>query len=104
MQIKQQEAAKSLLESQIKNEKERATKYEKDFEKEKKERVRWESKITDLDADLSVIDAILQRFIFFTYFCYLLNSIDTAYKITKREVNTRARNCWPKSIPRLNSQ
>lgn len=58
MQIKQQEAAKALLESQIKNEKERAVKYEKDFEKEKKERVRWESKVTDIDADLSVNKAV----------------------------------------------
>lgn len=39
---------------QLKTEKEKTAKIEKDYDKERKERVRWESKVTDLDADLSV--------------------------------------------------
>lgn len=54
LQIRQQEAAKAQLETQIKNEKDRASKLDKDYEKEKREKNRWESKAADLDTDLSV--------------------------------------------------
>ncbi|KAG4066400.1 hypothetical protein HA402_007036 [Bradysia odoriphaga] len=50
--IKTSEATKTLLENQIKFDQEKYLKLEKDYEKEKKERTRWESKVSDLDGDL----------------------------------------------------
>ncbi|XP_037040029.1 centrosomal protein of 290 kDa isoform X1 [Bradysia coprophila] len=50
--IKTSEATKTLLENQIKFDQEKYLKLEKDYDKEKKERARWESKVSDLDGDL----------------------------------------------------
>lgn len=54
MQTKQLEATKALLETQAKQDKERATKSEKELADERKEKKRWESKVSDLDSDLMV--------------------------------------------------
>lgn len=43
-----------LLENQMKFDQEKYLKLEKDFDKEKKERTRWESKVADIEADLVV--------------------------------------------------
>lgn len=51
-QIKTSEATKTLLENQIKFDQEKYLKLEKDYDKEKKERARWEAKVSDLDGDL----------------------------------------------------
>lgn len=53
-QIKQTEASRVLLENQMKFDQEKYLKLEKDFDKEKKERTRWESKVADIEADLVV--------------------------------------------------
>lgn len=50
--VKQIEATKNLLEAQIRLEKEKSSKLEKDAEKERKEKSRWESKVSELDEDL----------------------------------------------------
>lgn len=52
MQIKTSEATKTLLENQIKFDQEKYLKLEKEYDKEKKERARWEAKVSDLDGDL----------------------------------------------------
>lgn len=52
LQIKTSEATKTLLENQIKFDQEKYLKLERDYDKEKKERARWESKVSDLDGDL----------------------------------------------------
>ncbi len=52
-QIKTSEATKTLLENQIKFDQEKYLKLEKEFEVEKRERARWESKVSDLDGDIS---------------------------------------------------
>lgn len=57
-QTKQLEADRSLFEKQLKQEKESAKKIQTDFDKEKKECLKWESKVSDLDADLSVSDKL----------------------------------------------
>lgn len=54
MQIKQADAAKTLVESQLKLEKEKATKIEKEAEKIKTERLKWETKAGALDVELAV--------------------------------------------------
>lgn len=53
-QAKQLESSKTLMESQTKVEKSRLAKLEKELDAEQKERKRWESKVTDLDSDLTV--------------------------------------------------
>lgn len=50
--VKQIEATKNLLEAQIRLEKEKSSKLEKDADKEKKEKSRWELKVSELDEDL----------------------------------------------------
>lgn len=42
------------MESQTKQDKDRLAKLEKELEAERKENKRWESKVSDLDSDLSV--------------------------------------------------
>ncbi|XP_011190177.2 myosin-11 isoform X4 [Zeugodacus cucurbitae] len=54
-QIKQIEAAKAALETQTKRDKEKQTTLEKDYEKERKEREKLESKLAQLDADLASV-------------------------------------------------
>lgn len=54
-QIKQTEASRALLENQMKFDQEKYMKLEKEFDKEKKERSRWESKVAEIEADLVVI-------------------------------------------------
>lgn len=46
----------------MKFDKEKLAKLEKEYDKEKKERIRWESKVSELDGDLSVIYSILCGF------------------------------------------
>lgn len=53
-QIKQTEAARTLLENQMKFDQEKYLKLEKDYDREKKERARWEDKVADIDSDLAV--------------------------------------------------
>lgn len=53
-QAKQLEALKVLAESQAKQDKDRSAKLEKELDAERKERKRWESKVSDLDSDLMV--------------------------------------------------
>lgn len=43
-----------MTESNEKHEKDRCARLEKELEMEKKEKRRWESKVTDLDTDLNV--------------------------------------------------
>lgn len=54
MQIKQADTAKSLVENQLKSEKEKATKVEKEIEKIKTERLKLETKASALDVELAV--------------------------------------------------
>lgn len=42
------------MESESKRDKERLAKLEKELEAERKEKKRWESKVSDLDSDLTV--------------------------------------------------
>lgn len=51
---KQLEASKVLIESQAKQDKERLVKLEKELDAERKEKKHWESKVSDLDSDLTV--------------------------------------------------
>lgn len=68
-QIKQTEASRVLLENQMKFDQEKYLKLEKDFDKEKKERTRWESKVADIEADLLVI--------FYTIHIYFVSGLQT---------------------------
>lgn len=43
-----------MLESQAKQDKERLVRLEKELDAERKEKTRWESKVSDLDSDLTV--------------------------------------------------
>lgn len=43
-----------MQESQAKQDKERLVKLEKELDAERKEKTRWESKVSDLDSDLTV--------------------------------------------------
>lgn len=52
--MKQLEATKALCESTEKQEKDRCAKLEKELDLEKKEKRRWELKVSDLDSDLNV--------------------------------------------------
>lgn len=54
--MKQLEMAKTSCESNEKQEKDRCAKLEKELNIEKKEKRRWESKVSDLDSDLNVSD------------------------------------------------
>lgn len=54
LQAKQTEASRALQESQAKQDKERLVKLEKELDAERKEKTRWESKVSDLDSDLTV--------------------------------------------------
>ena len=54
MQIKQADVAKTLVENQLKSEKDKATKAEKEIEKIKTERLKLETKASALDVELAV--------------------------------------------------
>lgn len=56
--MKQLETAKTSCESNEKQEKDRCAKLEKELNMEKKEKRRWESKVSDLDSDLNVSDKV----------------------------------------------
>ena len=58
MQIKQADAAKTLVESQLKSEKDKVSKVEKEIEKIKTERLKYETKASALDVELAVRQAI----------------------------------------------
>lgn len=65
--LKQAEATRSLVETQSKQDKERLAKIEKELDAERKEKRRWESKVSDLDADLTVcaLNLVDRRFTLF---------------------------------------
>lgn len=52
--MKQAEAAKGLLDYQLKAEKDKIAKLEKESEKIKSERLKWEQKVGSIDADFNV--------------------------------------------------
>lgn len=52
------ETAKTTLESQTKQEKDRAAKLEKELEAARKEKKSWESKVADLDLDQTVCSSL----------------------------------------------
>lgn len=52
--MKQLEEAKTLYDRTDKQEKDRCAKLEKELEIERKEKRRWELKVSDLDSDLNV--------------------------------------------------
>lgn len=54
LQAKHLEASKALIESQAKQDKDRLVKLERELGAERKEKKRWESKVSDLDSDLTV--------------------------------------------------
>ncbi|CAO1349833.1 unnamed protein product [Diamesa tonsa] len=54
LSIKQADAAKTLVENQLKSEKEKATKVEKEIEKIKTERLKLETKASALDVELAI--------------------------------------------------
>lgn len=54
LQIKQLETSKTTFEKQVKEEKDKFTKLERDFEKCKIDKAKWETKAQAIEAELSV--------------------------------------------------
>lgn len=60
-QLKQMETTKMSFEYQVKGEKDKLTKMEKEFDKVKLERVKWETKAQSIEAELNVRKRKLSR-------------------------------------------